>query len=82
MEVSSQRHALATLPPRKKLGGWMRPGAGLDAIAKRNIPAPVRNRVPALYRPKEIPLTTQSRRPNHGAANITFDVDILELTKI
>jgi hypothetical protein len=45
MEVSSQLHAQAALPPRKRapgthwIGGWVGPRAGLEAVVKRKIPS-------------------------------------------
>jgi hypothetical protein len=40
MEVSSELHALAALPPGKnhgthRIGGWIGPRAGLDTLEKR-----------------------------------------------
>jgi hypothetical protein len=52
MEVSSQLHAPAALPPRKRapgthwIGGWVGPTAVLDAVVKRKIPSPRRQSNP------------------------------------
>jgi len=46
MEVSSQLHATATLPPGKEplvltgIGGWVGLRAVLDAVVRRKIPQP------------------------------------------
>jgi hypothetical protein len=46
MEMSDQLHGPTALPPEKKdtgihwIGGWVGPRVGLDAMAKRKIPAP------------------------------------------
>jgi hypothetical protein len=48
MEVSGQLHAPVVLPPGKeppgthRIGGWMDPRAGLDAVVKRKIMRPGR----------------------------------------
>jgi hypothetical protein len=45
MEVSGQLHTPAALPPRERapgthwIGGWVGPGAILDAVVKRKIPS-------------------------------------------
>jgi hypothetical protein len=46
MEVSGRLHASAALPPGKKpcthwIGGWVGRRAGLDAVARREIPTPL-----------------------------------------
>jgi hypothetical protein len=52
MEVSGQLHAPAALPPGKEppgthwIGGWVGPGAVLDAVVKRKIPSPRRETNP------------------------------------
>jgi hypothetical protein len=54
MEASDQFHVPAALLVRKEppgthwRGGWVGPIAGLDAVAKRKIPAAARNRTPVV----------------------------------
>jgi hypothetical protein len=49
MEMSGQIHAPAAIPPGKRapgthwIGGWVGPGAGLDAVARRKIPSSCRD---------------------------------------
>jgi hypothetical protein len=49
MEVSSQLHAPAALPPGKEplaptwIGVWVDLRAGLDSVVERNIPSPCRD---------------------------------------
>jgi hypothetical protein len=47
MEVTSQIHTLAALPPDEEpapsthwIGGWVGPSAALDVVVKRKIPGP------------------------------------------
>jgi hypothetical protein len=47
MEVSGKLHALRERAPgTHRIGGWMGPKAGLDAVAKRKIPTPCRESNP------------------------------------
>jgi hypothetical protein len=52
MEVSGQLHAPSVLPPAKiaagilSMGGWVGSTAGLNAVEKRKISCPAKNRTP------------------------------------
>jgi len=50
MEVCGQLHAPAeeTAFGTYLIGGWVGPRVGLDEVAKRKTPAPVRNRTPVV----------------------------------
>jgi hypothetical protein len=54
MEVIGQLHDPAALPSGKIgsdthwIGDWVSPRAGLDAVKRRNIPAPAGNRTPVV----------------------------------
>jgi hypothetical protein len=56
MELSSQFHAPAALPPGKEPlvpldRDWVSPRAGLDAVVKRKIPSPCRDSNPPIIQP-------------------------------